>query len=66
MGNLAVVYYFEYVITTGFTQGTTDTIGIDHPERQDTYVYKNAFVLFNFCYQVGVFLSRSSLSIVKI
>jgi hypothetical protein len=24
MVNLAVVYYLEYVITTGFTQGTAD------------------------------------------
>ena len=66
MSNLAVVYYFEYVITTGFTQGTTDNIEIKYPERIGTYAYTNAFVLFNFCYQTGVFMSRSSLAVVKI
>ena len=34
--------------------------------REDQFVYKNAFVIFNLCYQLGVFISRSSLSFVKI
>jgi len=66
MSNLAVVYFFEYMITTAFTQGTKDNIGIKYPDKIGTYIYTNAYVLFNFCYQVGVFLSRSSLSVIKI
>ena len=66
MGNLAIVYYFEYVITTGFTQGTTNAIINDHPEKKGSFVFDNAFTIFNFCYQIGVFMSRSSLDVIKI
>lgn len=36
------------------------------PKRKDQFVYENTYVIFNLCYQVGVFISRSSLSFVKI
>ena len=36
------------------------------PGRKDEFVYDNAYVIFNLCYQVGVFISRSSLPFVKI
>ena len=37
-----------------------------HPENKDGFVLTNAFIIFNFCYQIGVFISRSSLSLIKI
>lgn len=37
-----------------------------HPDKKDSFVYSNTYVIFNLCYQVGVFISRSSLSIIKI
>ena len=37
-----------------------------YPSRQHDFVYANAYVIFNLCYQVGVFISRSSLSLLKI
>ena len=37
-----------------------------HPENKDGFVLDNAFIIFNFCYQVGAFISRSSLSFFKI
>ena len=37
-----------------------------HPENKDGFVLANAFIIFNFCYQIGVFISRSSLSLIKI
>ena len=37
-----------------------------HPENKDGFVLNNAFIIFNFCYQIGVFISRSSLSLIKI
>ena len=66
MSNLAIVYFLEYTITTSFTVANASQI-IDLEDGRDTqYVYENAYVIFNFCYQVGVFISRSSLSFMKI
>ena len=66
MSNLAIVYYFEYVITTGFPVAIAGQIKKHNPEKKDDFLLSNAFVIFNFCYQFGVFLSRSSLSFLKI
>jgi battenin len=41
-------------------------INNEHPERKDEYIYKHGYVVFSFCYQIGVFISRSSLSLIKI
>jgi len=50
MGNLSLVYFLEYTITTSFTVACASQI-IDQEEgREDEYVYKNAYVIFNFCY----------------
>lgn len=37
-----------------------------HPTEKDNFIYSNTYVIFNLCYQVGVFISRSSLSVIKI
>ena len=66
MSNLALVYYFEYVITTGLPVAIAGQIKQMHPKNEKGFVLTNAFIIFNFCYQIGVFISRSSLSILKI
>ena len=66
MVNLTFVYFFEYTIITCFTDRITKEYWKVYPEQKSQFVYANAFTIFNFCYQVGVFISRSSLSVVKI
>ena len=67
MLNLGCVYFLEYMCITCFTDRITNQINAKNPIRAiDSFLYKNAFTIFNFCYQIGVFLSRSSLSVVKI
>ena len=66
MANLALVYFLEYTITTSFTVASIKQILRVHPERKKEFVYANAYIIFNFCYQLGVFVSRSSLSVLQV
>lgn len=66
MANLSLVYFLEYTITTSFTVANAQQIINLDSKREDEFVYENAFIIFNLCYQFGVFISRSSLSFVKI
>lgn len=66
MMNLCLVYFLEYMCITCFSDRTTRRIESNDPSLSDSFVTKNAVIIFNFCYQIGVFLSRSSLSVVKI
>ena len=36
------------------------------PGHDKDFIFENAFVIFNLCYQSGVFIMRSSLSFVKV
>ena len=58
--NLALVYYLEYTIYTGFGERVSKK-GYIKTEPFDKYLYES----FCLCYQVGVLISRSSLFIVK-
>ena len=64
--NLFTVYFFEYAIITSFA----DTMGKQmkqlYPERAQDLSIKEYFVFLNFSYQVGVFISRSSLRFIRI
>ena len=66
MSNLASVYYLEYLITTGLTVAIGGQLNELNADKKGTFIYDNTFVIFNFCYQTGVFISRSSLGCVKI
>ena len=66
MSNLAIVYFLEYTILTSFTVACVHQIINLEPGRKEEFVYENAYVIFNLCYQVGVLISRSSLSCMKI
>lgn len=64
--NLGLVYFFEYMCLTSFADRYVAKMRIAHPERADEYIYRHGYVIFSFCYQIGVFISRSSLSLIKI
>jgi len=59
--NLASVYFLEYTIIIGFADQATLKYK-DSPKP----IEEHSFILLNFCYQVGVVISRSSLPIIKI
>jgi len=59
--NLGLVYFLEYTIITGFADKATD-----EDVKSDDPLRKNAFILLNLCYQIGVVISRSSLPVIKI
>lgn len=61
MLNLCAVYFLEYSCTTSFA----DRAHIK-AELHLRWIDRNAFVLLGLSYQLGVFISRSSLSIIKI
>ena len=50
MSNLAMVYYFEYLITTGLTVAIGGQLKEMHDDKIDNFFYANTFVIFNFCY----------------
>lgn len=61
--NLASVYFLEYGIISGFADPATDQWTVDPNTKS---LHHNAFVLLNFCYQLGVVISRTSLVCFKI
>jgi battenin len=62
--NLHSVYFFEYVIITAFA----DTMGLKMKRKygDNSIAIKEFYVILNVCYQIGVFISRSSLRFIKI
>ena len=63
--NLFTVYFFEYCIIGCFADRMAIRAQNRHPNN-DAFIYKDYFVILNYCYQVGVFFSRSSLSFFSI
>lgn len=57
--NLGAVYFLEYMCTTSFSERANPK---PDPGTEQDFWHKNAFVLLALCYQIGVFLSRSSFS----
>ncbi|KAK2946298.1 putative Cln3 protein [Blattamonas nauphoetae] len=60
---LGLVYLFEYVITTA---GSIIACPKSRCENDPRFYVKNSFEIVSMAYQIGVFISRSSLSCVKI
>ena len=52
---MAFVYLFEYVIYVGLA--AISNTNLNATKQENIYIYLNA------CYQIGVFLSRSSVSL---
>ena len=58
--HLSVVYYLEYSIIVGFaSQSNPSALG-------SGWLYENAYEILNFCYQIGVLISRSSITVIQI
>ncbi|CAK83473.1 unnamed protein product (macronuclear) [Paramecium tetraurelia] len=58
--NLGAVYFFEYFVLTCWADRA-------NPAQTDgNYFQNNAYAILAFCYQIGVFVSRSSLKIIQI
>lgn len=57
--NLAAVYFLEYMCTTSFAERANPKPSAEEEKTQDFW-HKEAFILLSLCYQIGVFISRSS------
>ena len=64
--NLMAVYFFEYSIITCFADRIGKKMVILYPERANEVLIREYFAILNWCYQIGVFFSRSSLQYIKI
>ena len=60
------VYFFEYSIIGCFADRIGNKVAAKYPERADEFGIKEYYVILNNCYQIGVFISRSSLQFFKI
>ena len=60
--NLMAVYFFEYVVSVG----AADKAELPGSTHSADWFVRNSFVLLAFSYQLGVFISRSSLRVVRI
>ena len=68
--NLFMVYFFEYSCITSFADIYANKLkdeAKDNDSLNENSVFiKDGFIVFSFCYQLGVLISRSSLDLVKI
>ena len=64
--NLFLVFLLEYIIITSFANVMDYKVKQANPKDKDVFAIKDYFVVVNICYQVGAFISRSSLEYVKI
>lgn len=61
--NLSLVYFLEYVIFSGFADRANP---IERQAVGNNFFERNAFVVLQICYEIGVLISRSSLPYIKI
>ena len=67
--NIAFVYFLEYAWTTSFADiysRKIKTKAEDEGKDTNSFFIANTYVIFAFWYQIGVFISRSSLEFIKI
>lgn len=65
--NIGLVYFLEYVISVGFAANANRKVTLDDVTgKRKRWTLENSYVILALCYQIGVFISRSSLSILKI
>ena len=62
--NLGLVYFLEFTTLNGVTERISQKVSAKVKEGEADY-YLNLYEMFCLCYQIGVFISRSSLQIVK-
>lgn len=61
--NLCVVYFAEYVVSVGCADLAEPRGGVS---KHDNFFKTHTYVVLAFCYQLGVFISRSSLGLFKV
>ncbi|ELP92103.1 protein btn-1 precursor, putative [Entamoeba invadens IP1] len=61
--NLSLVYFFEYIINPSAIYVSMDR---EAAKTSDNFFLKNFYEILAFCYQLGVFISRSSLPLFKL
>lgn len=64
--NVFTVYFCQYTIITSFANVLDYKMKAKYPELEGTVRIENFYVILNMCYHLGVFFSRSSLSLVRI
>ena len=68
--NLFMVYFFEYSCITSFANiyanKLKDEAEVNDSLNENSVFIKDGFIVFSFCYQLGVLISRSSLDLIKI
>ena len=64
--NFCFTFFAENLIKYGLTVGTINKITKLNPTDANSFVYKNAFIIFNFCYNGGKTITLSSLGCVRI
>ena len=57
---LPPLQFLEYVIIVGFASQANPT------QADASWAYRNAYEILSFCYQFGVLISRSSISVVQV
>ena len=60
--HLTLVYFLEYVCIVGFASASNPTV----VDGSGGWWYDNAYEILSFCYQLGVLVSRSSISFVQV
>ena len=66
IGYLFSVYFLEYMCITSFADVMGQKMKLIHHDRADDFDVRAYFDILNACYQLGVFLSRSSLRFFRI
>ena len=64
--NLSMVYFFEFTIITSFANVMDKKVKDANLDLLDIVEVRDYFVILNISYQLGAFLSRSSLEFIKI
>lgn len=59
---LMLVYFFEYCVSVGFAA----LANIKPAKGRGGFFRRHSYAILAFCYQLGVFVSRSSISVLKI
>lgn len=68
--NISLVYFFEYCCITGFASHISGRLKEENrlPDGSNSKAFfiAQSYEILNFSYQLGVFLSRSSLELIKV
>ena len=64
--HLMLVYFLEYVCIVGYASASNPRRSAADIASSDDWWYDNAYEILSLCYQIGVLISRSSISFIQI